>query len=350
MRKRSLLATVLFAHVSAHAAESAGAGNLPFDAAVTGLASTFGGVVLPIVILLAACLVAFHTFNGRSPSSLIPIVGAPIALIASVHVLNLVAASTAQQPTDDSPGPVAGGAGDWLSQYGWMVAVALGLGCVLTYAIIRSTARTRLQEGLKRDKRDLLAAIDLADQAQRYWNARPGQIYASARVQGAQAARQALLGMLGQVHDGSPLSTEQRIAFTRAEAQILKIAVDESDRPLITTAAARVPTDDRADAPRSIRGDASTPRRPSQARFVSSSSDPEPGDNGLLTTLLSASVLIETAAAVDSSSNVDSDSSDRQFECRTSLVDSGVTSESAGSASWDDRSSGSSCDPGTDPN
>jgi len=350
MRNHSLLGLGLIAHVSAHAAASAGADNVPFDAAITGLASTFADIALPVVIVLAACLVAFHMFNGRSPTSLIPIVGAPIALIASAHVLSVVAASTGQQATNEPPAPVAGGVGDWLSQYGWMVAVALGLGCALTYAIVRSTARARLQEDLKRDKRDLPAAIELADLAQRYWNARPRQIYASAREQGAGAARQTLLGMLSQVQDGRPLSAEQRIAFTRAEAQIVKIAVDEFDRPLMTTTAARAPADDRAHEPRSIRGDASAPRRPSPTRFASSSSAPEPEDNGLLTTLLSASVFIETAAAADSSSNVDSDSSDRQFECRTSPVDSGVTSESAGAASWDDSSSGSSCDPGPDPN
>ena len=49
MRNRSLLGLVFTAHVSAHAAGSAGVGNFPFDAAVTGLASTFANIALSVV-------------------------------------------------------------------------------------------------------------------------------------------------------------------------------------------------------------------------------------------------------------------------------------------------------------
>ena len=350
MHNRSLIGMVLIAHVSAQAAESAGVGNLPFDAAVASLASTFADLVLPVVIIPVVALIAFYVFAGHSPARLIPILGAPIALIGSVHVLNLVAASTAQHSIEESSDPTAGAAVDWLSQYGWMVGLAIVSTCALIYAVVRSNARKQMQEALKRDKRDLLAAIDLADQAQRYWNARQGQIYASDQVQGAQAARQALLVMLSQVHDGHGLSAQQQIAFRRAEAQIVKIAVDEFDRPLMAMAAAGAPPDNRAVEPRSLPGDASIPRRTTRSCIAVTDSVPEAEDRGLLTTLLSASVFIDTAAAADFSSKVESDSSDRQFECRTSTVGSSVASESAGAASWGDSSSHSSCDPGPDLN
>lgn len=236
MRKIILLLGTLPAIASAQS-------GAPWQSAV----GSISGVIAPLLAVAVAVTVAIGFFKvvitGEDVhETILKLVGSVCFVgVASAVVKSLVGDVPSDTDTHnvvfaDKPGALSV-AGDWLGSHGMVIVGFLVLIAVGAYigsqVYLRKAARTKV----KSDLRELLAAIDYADEIEAYWTSfvfdptvltNTGSIRHNpkGKVEAVIGIREDLLQLLSFVHDGQPLSDEQRIELRKANEKIERCAKD----------------------------------------------------------------------------------------------------------------------------
>jgi len=208
--------------------------SLPFDSAAGQLAGALTGTIPMILIfvclLVGACSFIVDPDNGKK--LLFPV----LLMLPGYGVMKVIASAAGvnpvEEPADQGPGLISQGF-DWIVSHGLMIAGtvgALGLaGVILTKVITRKGAQARI----KNQVRELLAAIDRADQIEEYWHWTSQEATSDTsketcgdRIATVGRARSALLQLLAGVHNGVELDQVQRRQMGQAVEQVEACAKD----------------------------------------------------------------------------------------------------------------------------
>lgn len=217
----------------------AGAQSMPFDSAANVLASGINsmfpllGVIFTLAVVIAGYVYVTNPEQGKK--AFMSVVPLGMILVSFRILTSMFGVVEDVKPEDKTPG-VFSVAVDWIVSNGLVIAGALAVIGVGSFLVSRTLTRKAVRLKIKADVRELLAAIDRADEIEAHW----AQIVASVetwarsearnlpqdRVTTVAAARQELLELLAQVHAGAPLTEEQRRKIGKAVERIERCAKD----------------------------------------------------------------------------------------------------------------------------